>query len=93
MPTSNPLLKDARRLAIYYGHDLGRFAHWDSYSMGYCRTCDWALKIERGQISANWLICTKTTLARRARMSRTVSVASPGIDLLLEKHVKSAELQ
>jgi hypothetical protein len=87
MPTSPQLLKEARRLAIHYGHDIGKFHHWDSYSISYCRSCDWPLKIEHGQITAHWVVCTKTSLARRAKMSWTVSVASPAISVLLEKHV------
>lgn len=87
MPTLTPLFKEARRLAIHYGHDLRRFVHWDTYSMGYCRTCEWPLKIAHGQITAHWVPCAKTSLARRAQLGRTVSGASPAIDLLVEKHI------
>jgi len=51
-----------------------------SHSMGYCRSCDWPLRVELDRLTANWVVCTKTSLARRARMSRTMSGARPSID-------------
>jgi len=93
MPTLTALLKEARWLAIHYGHDPLRFNHWDTYSISYCRTCDWPLRIEAGRITAHWVPCAKTSLAGRAQLGRVVSGTSPAIDVVVETHVMGSPLR